>query len=77
MYSTYICHNQTSELNREKCSVFPEEHSCIIFLQGRVRSRERWFRKKNFASLKHAYERSNPRVATKLTGDFAIFYNIR
>ena len=22
-------------------------------------------------------ERSNPRVATKLTGDFAIFYNIR
>ena len=31
MYGTYICHNQTSEWNREKCSVFPEEHPCIIF----------------------------------------------
>ena len=40
-----------------------------------LRFRDRWLRKKNFASKKHAHERSNPRVATKLTGDFAIFYN--
>ena len=39
--------------------------------------RDRWLRKKNFASKKHAHERSNPRMATKLTGDFAIFYNNR
>ena len=35
MYGTYICHNQTSEWNREECPVFQEEHSCIIFLQGK------------------------------------------
>ena len=31
MYSKEICHNQTFEWNREKCPVFPEERSCIIF----------------------------------------------
>ena len=40
-----------------------------------LRFRDRWLWKKNFPSKKHAHERSNPIVATKLIGDFAIFYN--
>ena len=51
---------------------------CVQYFQRSTRVfRERWLRKKNFASEKHAYKRSKPRAATKLTGDFAIFFNIR
>ena len=51
---------------------------CVQYFQRSTRVfRERWLRKKNFASEKHAYERSKPRAATKLTRDFGIFFNIR
>ena len=73
MYGTYICHNQTSEWNREKCPVFPEEHSCIVFLQGKDSA----FVSDGLERKMMRNEQSNPRVTTKLTGDFAIFYNIR
>ena len=51
----------------------------FFFLRWRVRFREGWLKKKNFASWNDADELKKKPITgtTKLIGDFAIFYNIR